>query len=55
MKDWKTTLCSTISAIAGFIALNDDLFPKGSLVIRVAQFVTVGGLMAFGIAAKDSK
>lgn len=53
MKNWKTTFSSIITAIASFVAMNADLFPDKSIVVRVSQFIVVGGLVAFGIVSKD--
>ena len=53
MKNWKTTVSSLITAIASFIAMNADLFPDKSMIVRLSQFVVVGGLVSFGIVSKD--
>jgi hypothetical protein len=53
VKNWKTTVSSFVTAIASFIAMNADLFPEKSMIVRLSQFVVVGGLVAFGIASKD--
>ena len=55
MNNWKTTLSSVISAIAFFVSTNADMFEDGdkSIYVRLARFVTVGGLIAFGVTAKD--
>lgn len=55
MQNWKTTASAVISAIASFVAMNPDMFEDGdkSIYVRVAKFVVVGGLVAFGITAKD--
>jgi len=53
-RNWKTTLCGTISAISAFIAFSPNHFGgNDSLLVNLAQFVTAGGLFSLGIVGKD--
>ena len=51
MKDWKTTLSAGFTAFFGFVLLYPGYFAQ--IIQDVAGYAAVGGLIAFGIAAKD--
>lgn len=53
-KNWKTTSASILTAFFLFVASNPNKFGgNDSWLVSVAQFAQYGGLMAFGITAKD--
>ena len=53
-RNWKTTASSIVTAGFWFITLNPDRFGgSDSWLVAIAQFAQIGGLLAFGIAAKD--
>ena len=49
---WRTSLAAIISAIAAFIVLNPQ-FVRSQFLLKLAEFVGLGGLAAIGINAKD--
>lgn len=49
--NWKTTVSACVTVLAGFVALHPEYF--SSLISDIAQYITLGGLAAFGLAAKD--
>lgn len=55
MRNWKTTLTSVVSAIGSFVIFAEQTkmidFPDWAMA--VALFMAAGGLVAFGIVAKD--
>lgn len=51
MKDWKTTTTAFFTAFFGFVLLHPGYFH--SLLVDVAGYAAIGGLVAFGITAKD--
>jgi len=53
MRNWKTTTCAGISAFFMFVLFSPNLFLPWPWVVEVAKFASIGGLLAFGIAAKD--
>lgn len=56
MKNWKTTLSGSVSAIAAFIAAYPHHFGgEGSLTVDIAKFVAVGGLAFMGLVASDGR
>ena len=52
--NWRTTLSAMITAIAGFIATNPE-FVHNDFVVKVAQYICLGGLTALGINARDKQ
>lgn len=55
MKNWKTTTASAVSAAASFVlfAQMEHYITFPGWAMGLAMFAQVGGLAAFGIAAKD--
>ncbi len=51
MTNWKTTFSAILSALAGFVLFSPQLFPPWAL--DVAKYIMLGGLVAFGVSAKD--
>ena len=51
MRNWKTTLFGTISALASFVAFSPQYFPP--IAIDMSRFILAGGLLALGLTAKD--
>ena len=51
MKNWKTTATGIISALASFVLFSPQWFPP--LAIDISKFILTGGLLAFGLSAKD--
>jgi len=51
MKNWKTTASGIISALASFVLFSPQWFPPAA--IDISKFILAGGLIAFGLAAKD--
>ena len=55
MTSWKTTLSAAVSALMSFILFSHVLqmivWPQWALAI--AMFALAGGLLSFGISAKD--
>ena len=54
MRSWKTTVSAIVTVAAGFVLFSPDLFSDWPWLIELAKYVTLGGLAALGIAAKDS-
>ena len=54
MGSWKTTLSGLVTAGAGFIVANPELFANHPAILKFAMYVMVGGLASIGIFAKDS-
>ena len=54
MKNWKTSVCGIISAVAGFVQASPHLFVKWPWVVAVSNYVMIGGLACMGLVAKDS-
>ena len=52
--NWRTTLASIVSAISAFIVLNPE-FVHNQFVLKLAEFVGLGGLAAIVINAKDKQ
>ncbi len=52
--NWRTTLAAIVSSIAGFIALNPE-FVHNQFVVKLAEFIGIGGLTTLGINAKDKQ
>lgn len=53
--EWKTTLAALISAASSFIVMFPDDFSSHMVVVHAAKFISVGGLVALGLVAKDAK
>lgn len=53
MKDWKTTTAAAITAVFGFIVAFPHNFDSIPVLIDIAKFAALGGLVAFGITAAD--
>jgi len=55
MRNWKTTLAAGISAAAAFVlfASSGHYIEFPGWAVGIAGFTQAGGLIAFGIAAKD--
>lgn len=55
IKSWKTTVASIVSAAASFVLFSafdgDIAWPHW--VVKIALFASAGGLVAFGVTAKD--
>lgn len=54
-RDWKTTITAAFTALFAFIVFSPDLFSRWPFLIELAKFAAAGGLLAFGVAAKDSQ
>jgi hypothetical protein len=54
MTNWKTTAAAIFTALFAFIVFSPDTFAGLPWLVNLAKFATAGGLMAFGILAKDS-
>lgn len=54
MKNWKTSLCGIVAAVAGFIAMHPRYTSQWPFINDLAGYVMIGGLAGIGIAAKDS-
>jgi hypothetical protein len=53
--EWKTTLAAIVSAGSSFIVMFPDDFAGHMIVVHAAKFISVGGLVALGLVAKDAK
>jgi hypothetical protein len=51
MKNWKTFVSALITAFFGFVLFSPGYFAPW--LVDVAKFATAGGLLAFGLFAKD--
>lgn len=49
--NWKTTVSSLITAVAGFVLFSPEFFSP--LAISVSKYIMAGGLVGMGLAAKD--
>lgn len=54
LKNWRTTASSCLTAFSAYVALFPDDFRHLPVLVHIAKFFVVGGLAAFGIAARDS-
>lgn len=52
--NWRTTLAAIVSSIAAFIALNPR-FVGSEFVVKLAEFIGIGGLASLGINASDKQ
>jgi len=52
--NWKTTTASIVTAVFSFVIFSPDLFTGAPWLIQLAKFGAAGGLIAFGIFAKDN-
>lgn len=50
---WKTTASGLVTAAAGFVVANPELFANHPAILKVAMYIMVGGLASIGIFAKD--
>lgn len=55
IKNHKTTFTSIITAFFLFIVFDPQDFTKFPILIPLAKYVAAGGLVSFGISARDSK
>lgn len=55
VKNWQTSGSAFIAALAGLIATQPDLFDLAmdDKIVKVAKWIMAGGLVAFGVAAKQ--
>lgn len=53
MTNWRTTASAIATAAFGFVLFSPQYFPNW--MVDLAKYATLGGLMALGITAKDSK
>lgn len=51
---WKTTASGLVTAAAGFIVANPELFVNHQMLLKLAMYMMVGGLASIGLFAKDS-
>jgi hypothetical protein len=51
---WRTSLASIISVIAAFIVMFPQ-FIHSEFVLKLAEFIGLGGLASLGINAKDKQ
>ncbi len=54
MKSYKTTIFAIITAAFGFILFAPEYFQSVPWLIDLAKFGAAGGLVAFGLSAKDN-
>jgi hypothetical protein len=55
-RNWRTTVATLVTVIAGFINMNNDLLPNpDGLIARASGYVMLGGLAAWGINSKDKQ
>lgn len=52
--NWKTTLAGAFTAFFGFVVFSPDTFSAVPWLVGLAKYAAAGGLLAIGIAAKDS-
>ncbi len=52
--NWRTSLAATISMIAAFVVLNPQ-FVHSQFLLKLAEFIGLGGLAAIGINARDKQ
>ena len=50
---WKTTTAAAASAFFGFVLFTPESFVAYPWLIALSKYAFLGGLVAFGISAKD--
>jgi hypothetical protein len=50
---WKTTASAAVTALCMFIFFSPETFYHWPWLIQFAKFAAVGGLVSFGVSAKD--
>jgi hypothetical protein len=53
--NWRTSVASFATAALGFVAMSPEFFAHWPLLIAIAKYAALGGLVAFGISAKDTR
>ena len=53
MRSWRTTTSAVITAFFGYVLMFPQDFLFAPWLVNVAKFGALGGLVAFGISAKD--
>jgi hypothetical protein len=54
MKNWRTTVCGLVAAIAAYVVANPSQFVKWPWAGTVAGIVMASGILGVGATAKDS-
>jgi len=54
-KSWMTTASGLITCIAGYVMFSPEQFAQWPWIASLAKFITLGGLAALGLTAKDSR
>ena len=53
--NWRTSASAVMAAMLGFVAMSPEFFAHWPVLIAVAKYASLGGLVAFGVSAKDKK
>lgn len=53
--NWRTSASALAAAALGFVAMSPEFFAHWPLLIAVAKYAALGGLVAFGVSAKDTR
>lgn len=53
--NWRTSTAAITAAMLGFVGMSPEFFAHWPLLIAIAKYASLGGLVAFGITAKDTK